>query len=83
MTQWVIHPDASEFDSEVVARSRQLPVVVDFWATWCGPCQALGPALERVAEEYGGRFLLAKVDADRNQDLAVSYGVRGLPSVKA
>ena len=83
MAQWVMNLDAPEFDAEVVERSHQLPVVVDFWATWCGPCQALGPALERVAEEYQGRFLLAKVDADRNQELAARFGVRGIPAVKA
>ena len=82
-SQWVRNVDATEFDTEVIETSRQRPVVVDFWASWCGPCQALGPALERVAEEYQGRFQLAKVDADRNQDLAAQYGVRGIPAVKA
>jgi putative thioredoxin len=83
MAQWVVNLDAAEFQDGALARSHELPVVVDFWASWCGPCQALGPALERVAEEYEGRFLLAKVDADRNQDLAARFGVRGIPAVKA
>ncbi|MFP4559784.1 MAG: tetratricopeptide repeat protein [Thiohalorhabdus sp.] len=83
MPETVLDVDSQDFQSRVVERSREVPVVVDFWAAWCGPCQALGPALERVAEEYGGRFLLAKVDVDRNQELAGQHGVRGIPAVKA
>ncbi|KPV41686.1 hypothetical protein AN478_00980 [Thiohalorhabdus denitrificans] len=83
MPETVLDVDSQDFQSQVIERSHEVPVVVDFWAAWCGPCQALGPALERVAEEYGGRFRLAKVDVDRNQELAGRHGVRGIPAVKA
>jgi putative thioredoxin len=73
----------ADFDRLVIARSRQLPVVVDFWAEWCAPCRALGPALERAVESRGGRVELAKIDTDENQALAVRYGVQGIPAVKA
>jgi putative thioredoxin len=73
----------ADFDEQVVAASHRQPVVIDFWAPWCGPCKALGPILEKLAAEYGGKFLLAKVNSDENQELAVRYGVRGIPSVKA
>ncbi len=75
-----IHHEA-DFERWVVTESAQRPVLVDFWAAWCGPCQMLMPILSKVAEDLGGTVLLAKVNSDENQDLATQYGVRSLPTV--
>lgn len=71
------------FQQAVIEGSKQTLVLVDFWATWCGPCRALKPILEKLAEEYQGKFVLAKVETDANQELAAQYGIRGVPNVKA
>jgi putative thioredoxin len=73
---------SDDFDPLVVERSRQLPVLVDFWAGWCAPCRTLKPILEKLAAEYQGRFFLAKIDTDAQQALAARHGVRSLPTVK-
>jgi putative thioredoxin len=83
MSPHSVDVSAAEFEQAVIEASKTTPVLVDFWAEWCGPCRALKPVLEKLAAEYQGKFILAKVNSDENQPLAQRYGVRGIPNVKA
>jgi len=74
--------DVDNFTTQILERSRQIPVLVDFWADWCGPCKVLGPVLERLADQSNGRWALAKVDTERHEDVAAQYNIRSIPNVK-
>lgn len=83
MSEFSFETSTQTFADDVLDASRTVPVVVDFWAPWCAPCRALKPILEKLAEEYNGRFLLAKINTDEHPEVSIQFGVRGIPNVKA
>jgi putative thioredoxin len=82
-SSWIVDADEATFEQAVIERSREMLVVVDFWATWCQPCRLLGPILEKLAREYDGKFLLVKADTDKMPSVASGFGVESIPAVYA
>lgn len=80
---WIVSTEQATFAADVVERSRQVPVVVDFWAEWCGPCRALGPILEALAQQYAGQFVLVKAEVEKVQEAAGEFNVSSIPAVYA
>ncbi|MHB1613097.1 MAG: thioredoxin family protein, partial [Actinomycetes bacterium] len=80
---YVLDVTEADFQTQVIDRSMSVPVVIDFWATWCGPCRTLSPILERLADADAGRWVLAKIDSDAEQRLAAAFGVQSIPAVFA
>lgn len=74
--------ELKDFEKDVIEASNSIPIVIDFWAEWCGPCRQLGPTIEKLAQEADGRWKLVKINTDENPDIAIQFGVRGIPSVK-
>ena len=81
LSEYIVDVTEDTFETDVILRSHDVPVVIDFWAPWCGPCKTLSPILERAAIEGGGTFYLAKINVDENPNLSIRYGVQGIPAV--
>ena len=79
--EWVTDVGEADFQTAVLDRSREVPVVVDFWAPWCGPCRQLTPVIDRIADQFAGKAKVGKVNVDENQELAVKYDVATIPRV--